>query len=83
MPKSNEEISENIVTDIQTNMVMAMFEQGLVKEAENKLEEFGLAKKEIKKLLKENAKYMEIVKEKNNVKVWKRSSVIKKTWSRS
>ena len=69
MPKSNEEISENIVTDIQTNMVMAMFEQGLVKEAENKLEEFGLAKKEIKKLLKENAKYMEIVKEKNNVKV--------------
>jgi len=83
MPKSNEEISENIVTDLQTNMVMAMFEQGLVKEAENKLEEFGLAKKEIKKLLKENAKYMEIVKEKNNVKVWKRSSVIKKTWSRS
>tara|TARA_R100000935_G_C2725038_1_gene119564 strand:+ start:356 stop:565 length:210 start_codon:yes stop_codon:yes gene_type:complete len=69
MPKSNEEISENIVTDLQTNMVMAMFEQGLVKEAENKLEEFGLAKKEIKKLLKENAKYMEIVKEKNNVKV--------------
>ena len=69
MPKSNEEISENIVTDLQTNMVMAMFEQGLVKEAENKLEEFGLAKKEIKKLFKENAKYMEIVKEKNNVKV--------------
>tara|TARA_R100001377_G_scaffold4387_1_gene2511 strand:- start:165 stop:374 length:210 start_codon:yes stop_codon:yes gene_type:complete len=69
MPKSNEEISENIVTDLQTNMVMAMFDQGLVKEAENKLEEFGLAKKEIKKLLKENAKYMEIVKEKNNVKV--------------
>ena len=69
MPKSNEEISEKIVTDLQTNMVMAMFDQGLVKEAENKLEEFGLAKKEIKKLLKENAKYMEIVKEKNNVKV--------------
>jgi len=69
MPKSNEEISEKIVTDLQTNMVMAMFDQGLVKEAENKLEEFGLAKKEIKKLFKENAKYMEIVKEKNNVKV--------------
>ena len=69
MPKSNEEISENIVTDLQTNMVMAMFDQGLVKEAENKLGEFGLAKKEIKKLFKENAKYMEIVKEKNNVKV--------------
>ena len=45
-----DKFSENIVNDLQTKMVMGFLEQGLVKEAENKLEEFGLTKKEIQKL---------------------------------
>ena len=65
-PKTTEEINNNIVEEVQTNLVMAMMKQGLVKEAKNKLEEFGLPKKEIKKIFKENAKYVEVVKEKNN-----------------
>ena len=60
------EINDRLITDIQTKMVMGFLEQGLVKEAENKLEEFGLTKKEIKKLFKENDKYIKVVKEKNN-----------------
>tara|TARA_R110000824_G_scaffold4828_1_gene22824 strand:+ start:158 stop:367 length:210 start_codon:yes stop_codon:yes gene_type:complete len=64
--KPTDKFSKNIVADLQTNMVMAMMKQGLVKEAKNKLEEFGLPKKEIKKIFKENAKYVEVVKEKNN-----------------
>ena len=46
-----DKFKENIVADLQTKMVMGFLEQGLVKEAENKLEEFGLTKKEIKKTL--------------------------------
>ena len=61
-----DKFSENIVGDIQTNLIMAMLDQGLVKEAESKLEEFGLPKKEIKEIFKDNHKYMKIVKEKNN-----------------
>ncbi|HAT65602.1 MAG TPA: hypothetical protein DCS66_13560, partial [Flavobacteriaceae bacterium] len=59
-----DKFSENIVNDLQTNMVMSFLEQGKVKNAENMLEEFGLSKKEIKELFKENHKYMKIIKEK-------------------
>ena len=45
-----DKFSENIVADLQTKMVMGFLEQGLIKEAKNKLEEFGLTKKEIQKL---------------------------------
>ena len=61
-----DEIDNRLITDIQTKMAMGFLEQGLVKEAENKLEEFGLTKKEIKKLFKENDKYIKVVKEKKN-----------------
>ena len=44
------EINDRLITDIQTKMVMGFLEQGLIKEAKNKLEEFGLTKKEIQKL---------------------------------
>jgi hypothetical protein len=60
------EIENKLITDIQTKMAMGFLEQGLIKEAENKLEEFGLTKKEIKKLFKENDKYIKVVKEKND-----------------
>ena len=63
-----DKFKENIVADLQTKMVMGFLEQGLVKEAENKLEEFGLTKKETKKLFKENDKYIKVVKEKKNGK---------------
>jgi|TARA_B100001964_G_scaffold234079_1_gene292200 hypothetical protein len=51
-----DEIDDRLIADIQTNMVMDFLEQGLVKEAENKLEEFGLTKKEIKKTLNQYKK---------------------------
>ena len=51
-----DKFKENIVADLQTKMAMGFLEQGLVKEAESKLEEFGLPKKEIKELFKENHK---------------------------
>jgi len=40
---TTDKFSENIVADLQTNMVMGFLEQGLIKEAESKLEEFGRA----------------------------------------
>ena len=57
------EINNNLVTDIQTNLVMAMLEQGLVKEAESKLEEFGVSKKVTQNIFK-NDQYIKKVKEK-------------------
>ena len=63
--KPTDKFSKNIVADLQTNMVMAMMKQGLVKEAKNKLEEFGLPKKEIKKIFKTD-QYIKKIKEKNN-----------------
>jgi len=62
--KTTEEINKNIVVDLQIKMAMVFIEQGLIKEAENKLKEFGLPKKEIEKLFKENSKYIKIMKEK-------------------
>jgi len=48
---NKKEIDNNLITGLQTDVVMAMLEQGAVKEAENKLEEFGASKKEIDELL--------------------------------
>ena len=62
--KTTDKFSENIVNDLQTNMVMGLLSQGLVKKAEDMLGEFGLSKKEIKELFKDNSEYMKIVKEK-------------------
>ena len=45
--KTTDKFSENIVNDLQTNMVMGLLSQGLVKKAEDMLGEFGLSKKEI------------------------------------
>tara|TARA_R110002020_G_C15778332_1_gene728902 strand:+ start:21 stop:224 length:204 start_codon:yes stop_codon:yes gene_type:complete len=45
-----DKVLENIVADLQIKMVMGMLEQGLVNEAENKLKEFGVSKKEINKI---------------------------------
>ena len=59
-----DKFSENIVNDLQVKMVMGFLEQGLVKKAENMLGEFGLSKKEIKELFKENHKIISIYKEK-------------------
>jgi len=55
---------DKILTDIQTNMIMAFLEQGLVKEAEKKLEEFGLSKEEIKKVLYADGKNLDYLKKK-------------------
>ena len=60
---NKKEINNNLVTDIQTNLVMAMLEQGLVKEAESKLEELGVSKKVTQNIFK-NDQYIKKVKEK-------------------
>ena len=57
-------LEDKILTDIQTNMIMAFLEQGLVKEAEKKLEEFGLSKEEIKKVLYADGKNLDYLKKK-------------------
>ena len=64
MSKTKEQINNNLVTNIQTNLVMAMLEQGSVKEAESKLEEFGVSKKVTQSIFK-NDQYIKKVKEKN------------------
>ena len=64
-PKTTEEINNNIVEEVQTNLVMAMLEQGLVKEAESKLEEFGVSKKVTQNIFKTD-QYIKKIKEKNN-----------------
>ena len=64
-PKTTEEINNNIVEELQTNLVMGMLEQGLVKEAESKLEEFGVSKKVTQNIFKTD-QYIKKIKEKNN-----------------
>ena len=49
--QNKKEIDNNLITEFQVGVVMAMLEQGAVKEAENKLEEFGVSKKETEELL--------------------------------
>ena len=63
--KTTEEINNNIVEEVQTNLVMAMLEQGLVKEAKSKLEEFGVSKKVTQNIFKTD-QYIKKIKEKNN-----------------
>jgi hypothetical protein len=62
--KTTKEITNNIIEELQTNLVMAMLEQGLVKEAESKLEEFGVPKKVTQNIFRSD-QYIKKMKEKN------------------
>ena len=52
-PKTRTSPDGMLMNEIQTNMVMGFLEQGLVNEAEKKLKEFGVSKKEINKIFKD------------------------------